>query len=59
MQHLRDKVKLQLRGAQLFAAFIVGRIPIHHFRLWFYIRVLQIKIGPRSLGALARGILWT
>lgn len=39
-------LKEYLRGAQLFAAFCVGRIPVHQLRLLFYRGVLRVRIGP-------------
>jgi len=30
----------------LYGAFLVGRVPIHSLRLWWYRHVLRIKIGP-------------
>lgn len=38
-------LKKHLRGAQLFAAFCVGRLPYHRFRLWFYRHLLRMEIG--------------
>jgi acetyltransferase-like isoleucine patch superfamily enzyme len=35
-------------GWQLFGAFVVGRIPLHRFRLWWYRHVLHMRIGPGS-----------
>ena len=35
-------------GARLLATFLVGRVPIHGLRLFFYRRVLQMQIGVRS-----------
>jgi maltose O-acetyltransferase len=37
-----------LRGAQLFVAFCVGRVPIHRFRILFYRHVLRMHIGNGS-----------
>lgn len=37
-----------LVGARLYAAFLVGRIPNHALRLWFYRRVLHMEIGAHT-----------
>lgn len=37
-----------LLGARLYLAFLVGRVPIHRFRLFFYRRVLHIGIGHHT-----------
>lgn len=37
-----------LRGAQLLAAFIVGRLPAHALRLGFYRHILRMRIGRNS-----------
>ncbi len=44
----RVRLALYARGWQLFGAFLVGRVPIHHFRLWWYRSVLGMTIGPRT-----------
>lgn len=36
------------RGFVLLCAFVVGRIPCHWFRLFFYRRILGMKIGGRT-----------
>lgn len=37
-----------LRGAQLFVAFCVGRVPVHRFRILFYRYALRMRIGEGS-----------
>jgi maltose O-acetyltransferase len=48
LRTLRGRFGLDSRGWQLFGAFLVGRVPIHRFRLWWYRSMLGMKIGPRT-----------
>lgn len=45
---VRSSVRRHLAGAQLFGAFVIGRIPIHRVRLWWYRHVLKMTIGQRT-----------
>jgi len=45
---LARKIKLDLVGANLFASFLVGRVPFHAFRLFMYRNIFGIKIGRHS-----------
>ncbi|MCY1673810.1 acyltransferase [Pseudarthrobacter sp. SL88] len=41
-------MRLYLQGLKLWIGFMVGRIPIHAFRISVYRRFLGIQIGPAS-----------
>lgn len=45
---VKNKVYNYLVGLQLFTAFIVGRVPIHCFRVLVYRKLLRISIGTGS-----------
>lgn len=42
---IRTRARRLLVGGRLYLAFLVGRIPVHAFRLWFYRRTLRMRIG--------------
>lgn len=42
------RAKQYLIGLELLLAFVVGRVPIHQFRLWCYRHIFRISIGRRS-----------
>jgi acetyltransferase-like isoleucine patch superfamily enzyme len=37
-----------LNAWSLFGAFVIGRIPVHALRLWWYRHLLGMSIGPRT-----------
>lgn len=41
-------IKNQITGAYLFIGFVVGRIPVHSFRLFFYKHCYRMQIGAKS-----------
>ncbi|WP_454811343.1 acyltransferase [Paenarthrobacter nitroguajacolicus] len=41
-------MRLYLQGFKLWVGFLVGRVPIHRFRLSIYQRLFGIAIGPRT-----------
>ncbi|WP_229746303.1 acyltransferase [Rhodococcoides trifolii] len=45
---VKFRVSEFLRGAVLFAAFLVGRVPVHQFRLFCYRHVFRVEIGKHS-----------
>lgn len=42
---MRTRYRKYANGAQLYGAFVVGRIPNHRLRLSYYRRALKMKIG--------------
>ena len=40
--------KRTLRGFGLFVAFLVGRVPVHRFRLLVYRRAFGMRLGEGS-----------
>jgi acetyltransferase-like isoleucine patch superfamily enzyme len=48
MKQLRHDLRRLLNGLNLYLAFVVGRIPIHSFRLLYYRRVLGMDVGASS-----------
>ncbi|MFJ4226070.1 acyltransferase [Paenarthrobacter nicotinovorans] len=41
-------MRLYLQGFKLWIGFIVGRFPMHNFRLWMYRRVFGMEVGGRT-----------
>lgn len=44
----RQRVAPLLQGWQLYGAFLVGRVPVHAFRLFWYRTVLRMRIGEHT-----------
>lgn len=42
---MKEDLRRYQGGLRLFGAFVVGRIPVHRFRLWWYRNVLRMRIG--------------
>ena len=45
---VRQSVRRYGRAWNLFGAFVVGRVPIHRVRLWWYRHVLGMRIGRHT-----------
>jgi acetyltransferase-like isoleucine patch superfamily enzyme len=41
-------VRLYLQGFKLWIGFVVGRVPVHAFRIAMYKRFLGVQIGPKT-----------
>ncbi|SFC27128.1 maltose O-acetyltransferase [Nocardioides terrae] len=48
LRHVRNRLSSYSRGYRLFGAFLVGRVPNHAFRLWWYRNVLGMRIGAHT-----------
>lgn len=41
-------MRLYLQGFKLWLGFVIGRVPLHNFRLFMYRRFFNMRIGVRS-----------